>query len=72
MERLELRVERLEVTFRFTFAFHAREVRFELDDGEGFQRIFPETFSFHLDRHDPSELRMQLDDLLRNTPCGAP
>ena len=64
LERLELRIERLQVTFRFTFAFHAREVRFELDAGDGFERIFPETFSFHARRHDPSELALQLDDLL--------
>ncbi len=64
LTRLELRVERLKVTFRFTFAFHAREIRFERDDGEGFQRIFPETFSFHRERHDPTELSLQLDDLL--------
>jgi hypothetical protein len=65
LERLELRVERLQVAFRFTFAFHAREVRFEVDEGEGFRRLFPETFSFHRDRHDPMELPLQLDDLLR-------
>ena len=35
--RLELRVERLKATYRFTYAFHAREVRFECDAGEGFQ-----------------------------------
>lgn len=28
--RLELKVERLALRFRFTFAFHAREVRFEI------------------------------------------
>ena len=33
LERLELRVERLRLTFRFTYAFHAREVRFECDRG---------------------------------------
>jgi hypothetical protein len=65
LRRLELRIERLHATFRFTFAFHAREVRFEIDRGEGFERIFPETFSFHAQRHDPSELFLQLDDLLR-------
>jgi hypothetical protein len=65
VERLELRVERLQATFRFTFAFHAREVRFEVDEGEGFRRVFPETFSFHRERHDPAELSLQLDDLLR-------
>jgi len=64
LPRLELRIERLQATFRFTFAFHAREVRFEIDRGSGFERIFPETFSFHARRHDPSELFLQLDDLL--------
>jgi len=48
-----------------TYAFHAREVRFERDAGEGFARIFPETFSFHASRHDPAELYLQLDDLAR-------
>jgi hypothetical protein len=63
LDRLELRIERLRLTFRFTYAFHAREVRFECDRGEGFQRVFPETFSFHPDRHDPAELFLQLSDL---------
>jgi hypothetical protein len=63
LERLELRVERLRPTFRFTYAFHAREVRFECDRGDGYQRVFPETFSFHADRHDPAELFLQLADL---------
>ena len=63
LERLELRVERLRLTFRFTYAFHAREVRFECDRGDGYQRVFPETFSFHADRHDPAELFLQLADL---------
>ena len=67
LQRLELRIERLQAIFRFTFAFHAREVRFEIDRGEGFERIFPETFSFHADRHDPAELILQLDDLLHRT-----
>jgi hypothetical protein len=63
LDRLELRVERLRLTFRFTYAFHAREVRFECDRGEGYERVFPETFSFHADRHDPAELFLQLSDL---------
>lgn len=63
LDRLELRIERLRLTFRFTYAFHAREVRFECDRGEGFERVFPETFSFHADRHDPAELFLQLSDL---------
>ncbi|MGI9592879.1 MAG: hypothetical protein ACR2P8_16035, partial [Myxococcota bacterium] len=65
LERLELRLERLQLTFRFTYAFHAREIRFERDAGDGFQRIFAETFSFHAERHDPAELYLQLDDLAR-------
>jgi len=40
-------------------------VRFERDVGEGFVRLFPETFSFHADRHDPAELYLQLTDLAR-------
>jgi hypothetical protein len=65
LERLELRIERLQLTFRFTYAFHAREVRFECDSGDGFARIFPETFSFDPGRHDPAELYLQFDDLAR-------
>ena len=72
LPRLELRFERLGVTFRFTFAFHAREVRFERDLGEGFERVFPETFSFHIDRHDPAELFLQLDDLMRKPRLLSP
>jgi hypothetical protein len=72
LERLELRIERLDVTFRFTFAFHAREVRFERDESAGFERIFPETFSFHAQRHDPAELFLQLDDLLRKSRLLSP
>jgi hypothetical protein len=65
LPRLELRVERLRLRFRFTLAFHAREVRFEVARGEGaFERVFPETFSFHATRHDPTELFLQLEDLL--------
>jgi len=63
LNRLELRVERLQLKVRFTYAFHAREVRFEIDDGEGYRRIFPETFSFHASRHDPAELYLQFEDL---------
>jgi hypothetical protein len=72
LERLELRVERLRLTFRLTFAFHAREVRFEIDAGEGFERVFPETFSFHSDRHDPAELVLQLDDLMNKSRLLSP
>lgn len=65
LPRLELRVERLQLRFRFTFAFHAREVRFEIARGSGeFERIFPETFSFRAPEHDPTELFLQLEDLL--------
>ncbi len=72
LERLELRVERLQLTFRFTYAFHAREVRFERDEGGGFSRVFPETFSFHPQRHDPAELYLQLDDLSRKPRLLSP
>jgi hypothetical protein len=58
--------------FRFTYAFHAREVRFECDAGKGFTRVFPETFSFRPDRHDPAELYLQLDDLLRKPRLLSP
>jgi len=63
LNRLELRIERLHLTIRFTYAFHAREIRFEVDDGNGFERVFPETFSFHASRHDPAELYLQFEDL---------
>ncbi|HEX5066778.1 MAG TPA: hypothetical protein VFY49_11740 [Myxococcota bacterium] len=72
LDRLELRVERLRLTFRFTYAFHAREVRFECDRGQGFERIFPETFSFHAKRHDPAELFLQLQDLASRPSLLAP
>ncbi|HEY5656775.1 MAG TPA: hypothetical protein VIY27_03210, partial [Myxococcota bacterium] len=63
LDRLELRIGRLGLVFRFTYAVHAREVRFECDRGDGFERLFPETFSFHPDRHDPAEIFLQLQDL---------
>jgi hypothetical protein len=72
LDRLKLRIERLRLTFRFTYAFHAREVRFECDRGEGFERIFPETFSFHEDRHDPAEMHVQLADLVSKPRLLAP
>jgi hypothetical protein len=73
LPRLELRIERLQLTFRFTFAFHAREVRFEIAaDGGVFERIFPETFSFHASRHDPTELFLQLEDLLTKSRMLGP
>ena len=58
-----LAVDRLGLRVRFTWAFHARELRFERETPEGFVPLFPETFSFHLDRHDPFELQLQLEDL---------
>ncbi len=65
LPRLELRVERLRLRFRFTLAFHAREVRFEVARGDdAYERIFPETFSFNATRNDPTELFLQLEDLL--------
>ncbi len=72
LDRLELRVERLRLVFRFTYAFHAREVRFECDRGDGFERLFPETFSFHASRHDPAELLLQLSDLASKPQLLAP
>jgi hypothetical protein len=47
-------------------------VRFERDPGEGFERLFPETFSFHAERHDPAELYLQLDDLSRKPGLLSP
>lgn len=72
LSRLELRMERLALSFRFTFAFHAREVRFECDRGNGYERVFPETFSFRSERHDPAELFFQLDDLLNRPELLSP
>ena len=72
LSRFEMRMERLALSFRFTFAFHAREVRFECDRGQGYQRVFPETFSFHGDHHDPAELFFQLDDLLNRPELLSP
>jgi hypothetical protein len=72
LDRLDLRIERLQLTFRFTYAFHARELRFERDTGEGFVRIFPETFSFHPERHDPAEIYLQFDDLFRKPKLISP
>ena len=42
-------------------------MRFERDVGEGYERVFAETFSFHASRHDPAELYLQLEDLWTNT-----
>jgi len=72
LPRIELRIERIRTTFRFTYAFHAREVRFERDAGSGPERLFPETFSFHAERHDPTELYLQLEDLWSNPRLLAP
>jgi len=47
-------------------------VRFECDRGSGFERLFPETFSFHADRHDPAELFLQLTDLAEKTNVLSP
>jgi hypothetical protein len=47
-------------------------VRFERDLGVGFERMFPETFSFHAGRHDPAELYLQLEDLWSNPRLLAP
>jgi hypothetical protein len=47
-------------------------VRFERDAGAGFTRVFPETFGFRADRHDPAELYLQLDDLLRKPRLLSP
>ncbi|MCP3986126.1 MAG: hypothetical protein GY723_17215 [bacterium] len=61
--RIEFRIERLQTLYRCTYAFHAREVRFERDSGDGFENAFPETFSFHAGRHDPAELYLRFEDL---------
>ncbi len=70
--RLEFRIERLRASYRFSYAFHAREVRFERDSGEGFESVFPETFSFRAERHDPTELYLRLEDLWSNPRRLAP
>ena len=70
--RLEFRIERLRASYRFSYAFHAREVRFERDTGHGFESIFPETFSFRAAKHDPTELYLRLEDLWTNPRRMAP
>ena len=70
--RLEFRIERLKANYRFSYAFHAREVRFERDVGHGFESVFPETFSFRAERHDPTELYLRLEDLWTNPRRLAP
>lgn len=69
---MEVRLGRLRTRVRVTYAFHAREVRFERDAGEGPERLFPETFSFHANRHDPAELYFRLEDLWTNPGRLAP
>jgi hypothetical protein len=66
VEPLDYAIGRLGLCLRFVWAFHAREVRFERNAGEGFVPVFPETFSFHPERHDPAELQLQLEDLWAN------
>jgi hypothetical protein len=58
-----LTVERIGLRVRFTWAFHAREIRFERAARDGWEPVFPEIFSFHLESHDPFELQLQLEDL---------
>ena len=66
---LEVEVERRGIRLRFSWAFHAREVRFERVPmsagaaGAAATPLFAETFSFHLEHHDPFELHLQLEDL---------
>jgi hypothetical protein len=62
----------LRARYRFTFAFHAREVRFERDTGQGLEPVFPEVYSFHAERHDPAELLLQLEDLWSNPRLLSP
>ena len=57
---------------RFTYAFHAREVRFERESDGAFVGVFPEIFSFHSNRHDPAELYLRLEDLWSNPARMAP
>jgi len=47
-------------------------VRFERDAGSGYESVFPETFSFRADRHDPAELYLRLEDLWSNPRRIAP
>ncbi len=47
-------------------------MRFECDRGDGFVRVFPETFSFNPKRHDPAELYLQFDDLARKPALLSP
>jgi len=72
LERIDLPLKRLGIGFRFTYAFHAHEIRLETDAGGEYQRIFPETFSFDPDRHDPAELYLQIEDLWSKPQLLAP
>ena len=47
-------------------------MRFERDSGDGFVRVFPETFSFHAHRHDPAELYLQFQDLAQQPKYLSP
>jgi hypothetical protein len=47
-------------------------VRFERDAGQGFESVFPETFSFRAERHDPTELYLRLEELWTNPRRLAP
>ncbi len=47
-------------------------MRFERDVGQGYESIFPETFSFRAERHDPAELYLRLEDLWTNPRRLAP
>jgi hypothetical protein len=47
-------------------------VRFERDAGQGYENVFPETFSFRAERHDPTELYLRLEDLWTNPRRLAP
>ena len=38
-------------------------MRFERGTDTGWESLFPEVYSFHLDRHEPFELHLQLEDL---------
>ncbi|MEN8183227.1 MAG: hypothetical protein ABFS46_11910 [Myxococcota bacterium] len=47
-------------------------MRFERDVGQGYESVFPETFSFRAERHDPAELYLRLEDLWTNPRRLAP
>ena len=66
LPRLELRIERL----RATLPLHLRVPRargaLRARRRQGLRAVFPETYSFHAERHDPAELYLQLEDLWTN------